>query len=306
MKNKVTIIGAGMVGSTIAYSLIMRDMTEEIALIDIDESLVHAQVLDLQHAVPFTGTTHVHVGTYDDCRDSSIVIMTAGAAQEPGQSRLELVQKNARIMRDIVPRIFAANADATLVIVSNPVDILTRLAIEMFPEKKGHILGTGTILDSGRLRHLLSQALHVSAQSIHAYIIGEHGDSELPLWSSATVGGMKLIDHPELTPQKRKEIFEDARSAAYTIIAGKQATYYAIGAGAADLADALLHDTHTVLPVSHNLDGMYGINDVCLSMPAIVGRGGVIETVHVNITQEEQDALTKSAYILHSVLRDVE
>lgn len=287
-----------MVGSTLAFSLITRKVTEEIALIDINDKLAEAQVLDLQHAVPFCGSTKVFRGTSDDYTDSAVVAICCGAAQKPGQTRLDLVRHNSEIIKGIVPEVFEKNPEAIVVIVTNPVDVLTQLAISLCPERKDQIMGTGTLLDSARLRHLLSLKLGVNAQSIHAYIIGEHGDSELPLWSSATMGNMKLGLCEDLTEDDKQKIFEEARSSAYTIIEGKQATYYAIGAGGAQLISSILHNERSILPVSHYQTGDHGVEDICLSMPVIVGRKGILGHVCLELSDDEQTKLQASATIL--------
>jgi L-lactate dehydrogenase len=298
MKNKVTIIGAGMVGSTIAHSLIMKEIAQEIAIIDINEKLVESQVMDLQHAVPFVGNVDVHVGNYDDYVDSAVVVITCGVAQKKGETRLELVEKNAKIMKGIVPQIFEKNPDIVLVMVTNPVDILTKLAIDMFPDKKDQIMGTGTLLDSARFRHLIGRRMDINPRSIHAYILGEHGDSEFPVWSTAAIGNMKLGTCNRLEDSDKNKVFEEAKNAAYTIIEGKQSTYYAIGAGTAYLLHAILYDKKTVLPVSHLIEGIYQVSDICLSMPAVVGKGGILGKICIQLSEEEQESLQKSAKIL--------
>ncbi len=303
--NKVTIIGAGMVGSTIAYSLILKDIVEEITLIDLNAERVAAQVMDLQHAVPFAGATTVKVGTYADCVDSSVVVITCGAAQKPHETRLDLVQKNVSIIRDVVPKIFKANPKAVIVMVTNPVDVLTYIAITMYPEKKNQIIGTGTILDSARLRHLIGQEMNINPKSIHAYMIGEHGDSEFALWSTAAIGNMKLGTCEELSAQEKDALADDARNAAYTIIEGKQSTYYAIGAGTAHLIQAILYNKRTVLPVSHLMEGEYGVADICLSLPVVVGRGGIIGKLCVKLHDNELARLRESAAILKKTAQEV-
>jgi L-lactate dehydrogenase len=305
MKNKVTIIGAGMVGSTIAHSLIMKEIAEEIAIIDINEKLVKSQVMDLQHAVPFIGNTDVHVGTYDDCTNSDVVVITCGVAQKEGETRLQLVEKNASIMKQILPQIFEKNPNIVLVMVTNPVDVLTKLAIDMFPDKKDQILGTGTLLDSARFRHLIGQKLDINPKSIHAYILGEHGDSEFPVWSTAAIGNMRLGTCTRLNDIDKDSIFEEAKNAAYTIIEGKQSTYYAIGAGASYLINAILHNKKTVLPVSHLVEGVYGVENVCLSMPAVIGSGGIIGRICVELSEAEQENLKKSVDILKEIYNSI-
>ncbi len=297
-RNKVTIIGSGMVGSTVAYSLVLNDTVEEIALIDINEKLVASQVMDLQHAVPFAGATTVKVGTYEDCADSAVVVITCGAAQKVGETRLDLVQKNAAIIREVVPNIFTHNPDAVIVMVTNPVDVLTYLAVRMYPEKSAQILGTGTILDSARLRHLIGEVMNINPKSVHAYMIGEHGDSEFALWSTAAIGNMKLGTCQELSAKQKEQLASAARNAAYTIIEGKQSTYYAIGAGTEHVVRAIVHNKRTVLPVSHLLDGEYGIRDVCLSTPVVVGRGGVVGKLCVKLDDTEVEQLRRSAQVI--------
>ncbi len=305
MNNKVTIIGAGMVGSTVAYSLVLQSFVDEIAMIDLNQDLLRAQVMDLQHTVPFVDRAEVKMGTYADCVDSRMVVITCGAAQKPGESRLELVQKNATIIKEIMPKIFEHNPNAIVLMVTNPVDVLTRLAVSLFPDKRNHIFGTGTVLDSARLRHLLGQTLHISAQSIHAYMLGEHGDSEFPAWSTATIGNMRLQDCKMLHDEEKMRIFQEAKNAAYTIIEGKQSTYYAIGAGCAQVIYAVMRDEKVVLPVSHMIKNLYGISETCLSMPAIVGVDGIEDRLHVPLNEHEQDLLRKSAEVLQETFAAV-
>ena len=305
MKNKVTIIGAGMVGSTVAYSLVLQDIVEEIAIIDLNEELVRAQVMDLQLSVPFVGRTEIKVGTYADCADSNVVVITCGAAQKPEETRLDLVQKNAAIIKGIVPQVFAQNPDTILVMVTNPVDVLTKVAISLFPDKKDHIMGTGTILDSARFRELIGQKLDIDPKSIHAYILGEHGDSEFPVWSTAAIGNMKLGTCNRLNVDDQEMLFNEAKNAAYTIIAGKQSTYYAIGAGCAHLIRTIVHNKKSVLPVSHLMEGAYGITDVCLSMPAVVGSNGVEGRLCIELNEKEQQSLRVSAQILQETFASI-
>lgn len=305
MKNKVTIIGAGMVGSTVAYSLVLQEIVNEIALIDLNEDLARSQVMDLQHSIPFIGHTAVKVGTYDDCTDSAVVVITCGAAQKPGETRLDLVQKNAAIIKNVVPAVFEKNPDTIIVMVTNPVDILTQLAISLFPDKKDRIMGTGTILDSARFRHLIGEKLDIDPKSIHAYILGEHGDSEFPVWSTASIGNVKLGTCNKLSPQEQEEIFEGAKNAAYTIIEGKQSTYYAIGAGCAHLINSIVRNKRSILPVSHLMEGSYGISDVCLSMPAVVGREGIAGRLCIELTDEEQGFLKNSAEVLKKTFQEI-
>jgi L-lactate dehydrogenase len=305
MNNKITIIGAGMVGSTIAYSVVNKEIAEEIALIDINDKLVNSQVMDIQHAVPFLGQTSIHVGDYDDIKNSMIVVITCGIAQKKGETRLNLIEKNAKIIKDIIPRIFEKNPKAIIVMVTNPVDILTKLAIDMFPKKKNQILGTGTLLDSARFRHLIGQKMNINPKSIHAYVLGEHGDSEFPVWSTAQIGNMKLGTCTRLNKKDKEKIFQKTKNAAYTIIEGKQSTYYAIGAGTAYLLQVILQNKKTILPISHLIENQFGIDHVCLSMPAIVGKNGIVSNICLELSKQEQELLIKSANILKKIYQKI-
>ncbi len=300
--DKITVVGAGMVGATSAYSIVAKDIVQEVAIIDVNEDLAKAQVMDLQHSVPFFGSTQVKVGTYEDFRDSRVVVFCAGSAQKEGQTRLDLIKNNSKIVQAIVPEIFSRNPDAILIMVTNPVDALTYLAIKMFPEKKRQILGTGTMLDSARFRHLLGEKLRINPRSIHAYIVGEHGDSELPFWSTAMTGSMSINECRILSQPEKDEIFDQAKNAAYAIIKGKQATYYAIGAGVAHLCSAIINDKRVILPVSHLMEGEFGISDVCLSVPAVVGKEGIAGHMCVVFSDSELELLQRSAEALKQAI----
>lgn len=295
IKNKVTIIGAGMVGSTTAHSLIAAYTTEEIAIVDINKKLVQAQVMDLQHSIPFWGYTKIKAGSYKDVKDSKVVIIACGASQKKGETRLDLLSKNAQIIKDIVPRIFKENPDVIIILATNPVDILTNIAIKLFPKKQSQIFGSGTILDSARFRFLLGEKIDINPKSVHAYIVGEHGDSELALWSSVTVGNTPLDNFQKISQKDKNQIFEDAKNAAYAIIAGKQSTYYAIAAGLAKLTKAIFYDKKTVYTVSHPLNGRFGIKDVSLSLPAVIGAKGLVREIDLKLSSKERKLLKKSA-----------
>lgn len=305
-KNKVTIIGAGMVGATTAYSLVQNNITQEIALIDINQKLVKSQVMDLTHSVPFSSYTKVKVGSYDDVKDSKVVILTAGAAQRSGgQSRLDLVGINVKILKEVVPQVFKKNPNAILIIVTNPVDVLTYTAVKMFPKKKNQIFGTGTVLDSARFKTILSEKLKVNPRSIHGYVVGEHGDSEVALWSTVSIGNTPIDKFKKFSVTEKNKIYEQAKNAAYAIIEGKQSTYYAIGAGAAEVARAVLYDQKTVLPVSHLMEGEYGIKNICLSLPVVVGCHGIEKTLMPPISSDEIKRLKSSAAKLKEVYKKV-
>ena len=304
-RNKVTIIGAGMVGSSVAYSLVISNIAQEIALIDKNKKLAESQVMDLQHSVPFWGYTKIKAGNYRDIRDSKIVVVCCGVSQKPGESRLDLVKRNAEIIKEVVPKIFKENREVVVLMVTNPVDVLTHLSTKLFPEKKNKIIGSGTILDSARFRFLLGDYLKINPKSVHAYIVGEHGDSELALWSTATIGNTSISNFKKLNSKAKKEIFEQAKSAAYTIIEGKQATYYAIASGVAQIVETVFFDKRMVLPISHYIDGEYGIRDLCLSLPVVLGEDGIKERMQPNISLQEKKLLQESAKKLKKVIKSV-
>jgi len=299
-KNKVTIIGAGMVGSTSAFGLIAADITEEIALIDLNKKMLASQVMDLQHSVPFWGYTEVKVGDYDDIKDSNLVVITCGASQRVGETRLDLLKKNAGIIKEIMPKIFKKNPNAVVLIVTNPVDILVNIACKMFPRKKNQIFGSGTILDTARLRLILGEKMSVDPKSVHAYIVGEHGDSELALWSTAMIGNTPVNRFAKISAKGKRQVFNQAKNAAYAIIEGKQATYYAIAAGVVQLSKAVLFDKKTVFTASHPLNGEFGIKGVSLSLPVVIGAKGVLRKINLDISAGEKKLLQKSAEKLRS------
>ncbi len=305
LKNKITIIGAGMVGSTIAYSLLLKETVEEIAMIDINKKLLEAQIMDLQHSVSFAGQTQVHQGSYDDCQDSRLAIIACGIAQKPGQTRLDLLKTNAKIIQEVAKKIFQKNDDIVIIVVSNPVDILTRLIIEDFPDKKNQVFGSGTILDSARFRFLLGQKLNINPKSIHAYILGEHGDSEFPVWDTASIGNLELENCQYLSSEEKNNLFQKTKKAAYKIIEGKKSTYYAIGAGVAHLSKVVLFDRKTVLPVSHLMMGEYGIKNVSLSIPTVIGKRGIVKRICLKLSQEELNNLKRSADILEKAYQEL-
>jgi len=304
-RNKVTIIGAGMVGSTTAFALVASNIVEEVALIDNNKKLVKSQVMDLQHSVPFCGYSNIKVGTYNDVKDSQAVIIACGASQKPGETRLDLLKKNSVIIKEIMPQIFKKNPKAVVIITTNPVDILTNIAYKMFPKKKSQIFGSGTILDSARLRFLLGQKMLVDPKSVHAYIIGEHGDSELALWSTAMVGNAKIDNFYKLSDKEKETIFLQAKNAAYAIIEGKQATYYAIAAGLVKIVRAVLYDENTVFTLSHPLTAEFGLKGVSLSLPVVVGSKGITRTIDMNISNSEKKLLISSANKLKQVEKKI-
>jgi len=308
--SKVTVIGTGLVGATSAYSIMARGLASEIVLIDIDRDRAEGEAMDLNHALPFGKPARIWAGDYPDAADSDVVLVAAGAAQKAGESRLSLAKTNVVIIQSIVPQVEAVAPDAILLVVSNPVDVLTYVAQKVTSYPSQRVIGSGTILDTARFRFELARRCEVDPRNIHAYIIGEHGDSEVPVWSLANVAGMRLRDYCPLCRKQcaqhsLDELFENAKNAAYRIIKLKGATYYAIAMGVARLVEAILRDERAVMTVSTLIDGYCGIRDVCLSVPTVIHRGGARETIPLSLSPEEEKALRKSADTLKRVLRSV-
>ncbi len=307
---KVGVVGTGMVGSSFAYSLMQRSIATEIVLVDADHERALGEAMDLNHGLPFVRPVKISAGDYSDLADADLVVMTAGANQRPGETRLDLLQRNAGICREIVPKIFQHNPDGILVIASNPVDILTQIAADVAGVPWGRVIGSGTILDTARFRYLLGSHFGVDARSVHAYIIAEHGDSAVPVWSLANIAGVRLRDFRtedgrQYEQQAMEQIFEQTRNAAYEIIKRKHATYYAIGLGLLTLVEAILRDQRTVLTVSTPLRGNYGVQDIALSLPTIVGGQGAQEVLQLELSQDEQTAFAASAQTLRDRLAQV-
>jgi L-lactate dehydrogenase len=299
-----------MVGSSFAYSLMQRSIATEIVLVDADPERALGEAMDLNHGLPFVRPVKISAGDYPDLADADLVVMTAGANQRPGETRLDLLQRNAKICREIVPKIFQHNPNGILVIASNPVDILTHIAAEVAGVPWGRVIGSGTILDTARFRYLLGTHFGVDARSVHAYIIAEHGDSAVPVWSLANIAGVRLRDFRtedgrQYEQQAMEQIFEQTRTAAYEIIKRKHATYYAIGLGLLTLVEAILRDQRTVLTVSTPVRGNYGVQDISLSLPTIVGGQGAQEVLQLELSQEEQAAFAASAQTLRDRLAQV-
>ena len=307
---KVVVVGAGAVGSTFAYALAQKGLAEEIILIDASHDFAEGQALDLAHGLPYYPSVQIRVGQSQDYADAQVIVITAGAKQAPGESRLALVKKNAAILASIVDEIVAQESQAVILVASNPVDILTYVALKRSGWPKGRVIGSGTVLDSARFRYLLSQHLGVDPRSVHAFIIGEHGDSEVPAWSLANVAGMHLPDFCRLNgrgcgEEEQVEIFNQTRDAAYRIIEKKGSTYYAIGASLLRLVEAILRNQNTVFSISSYIEDYYGISDVCLSIPSIVDRGGVEKVIMLDLNQREIDGLRGSAEVLRNIIKQL-
>lgn len=305
---KVVIVGAGAVGATYAYALAQSGLADEIVLIDQNEQLVRGQVLDLVHGQPFFHAVAIREGDSTDYRDAQLIVITAGAAQKPGETRLQLLQKNAAIMRSIVSDIVAHNAEGLMLIVSNPVDVMTHVAIEQAGGNRQRVFGSGTVLDSARLRHFLSKHCGVDVHNIHAYILGEHGDSEFAAWSLAHIAGMPLAEFCpvcggcEDPSVMRNTIEQQVRDSAYHIINYKGATNFAVGLALVRITKAVLRGENSVLTVSTRLDGEFGLNNVCLSVPCVVAGNGIEKIVECKLPPQEAAALTTSAATLQKAI----
>ncbi|MGM0523600.1 MAG: L-lactate dehydrogenase [Bacillota bacterium] len=299
---KVAIVGTGFVGSSYAYSLVNQGTVSELVLIDLNKERAEGEAQDLNHGVPFGSPMKIKAGDYADCHNVDLVVITAGANQKPGETRLDLASKNANIMRGIVKEIMASGFDGILVIASNPVDVMTHVAYEASGLPKERVIGSGTILDTARFRYLLSDYFQVDSRNVHAYIVGEHGDSELPIWSHVTIGGLPLNVYGKLNnfyeDRDMQAIFENVRDAAYQIIQKKGATYYGIGMGLARLTKALLYNENSILTVSTYFEGEYDIDGVYMGIPAVVNANGVREILRLNLSDREQQLLENSAKIL--------
>ena len=307
---KVVIVGAGAVGSTFAYALAQRGLAEQISLIDMNQGLAAGQVLDLAHGLPYYPPVQINVGNKKDYADASVIVITAGAKQNPGETRLDLLQKNASMVEAIVDDIVGENSQAILVVATNPVDVLTYVALKRSGWPTGRVIGSGTVLDSARFRYLISQYCNVDVGNVHAYILGEHGDSELPAWSLTHVAGIPIDEYgPKYGSgdwsAERERIVREVKESAYHIINYKGATYYAIGMALVRIVGAILQDQDSVLTVSTLLDGEYGIRDVCLGIPCVVGQRGVLRVVEAALSTEEEKALQRSAATLREALKNL-
>lgn len=303
---KVVVIGCGFVGSAISFCLMQSGLFSEMVLIDADEAKAQGEAMDIGHGVPYVGNIRIYAGDYGDVKDAAMIIITAGVSQKVGESRLDLVQRNVDIFQMIIPKIKAAGFEGILLIVSNPVDILSYTAWRISGFPKERVIGSGTVLDTGRLKYRLGQHLNVDSRSVHAFIIGEHGDSEIAAFSSANVSGIALSDFCKLRGHLCEEgtydaIEEQVRNSAYEIIEKKHATYYGIAMAVKRICEAIVKDEKSILPLSHFMEGEYGIRDIYLSMPVVVGKNGIEARVPITLDEEEQKALQESAGILKEI-----
>lgn len=300
---KVGIVGSGLVGSAAAYAMVLLGGVREVVLVDLDHKLARAHAEDILHATPFAHPVWARAGGYEALEGAKVVVIAAGVAQRPGETRLQLLDRNAQVFAQVVPRVLQAAPEAVLLVATNPVDVMTQVAYRLSGLPPGRVVGSGTILDTARFRALLAEHLRVAPQSVHAYVLGEHGDSEVLVWSGAQVGGVPLAAFAEargrpLTPEDRARIDEGVRRAAYRIIEGKGATYYGIGAGLARLVRAILTDEKGVYTVSAFTPQVEGVKEVALSLPRILGAEGVEATIYPSLDEGEREALRQSATIL--------
>ena len=296
-------VGCGAVGSTAAYAMALQGACDEIVLVDLNPRLADAQARDILHATPFARPVRITSGDYDALAGAAVVVIAAGVAQRPGESRLQLLDRNALVFKSVIPAVLRHAPDAVLLIATNPVDIMTHIAARLAGGPPGRVLGSGTILDTARFRALLGEHLEIAPASIHAYVLGEHGDSEVLLWSDARVGGIALATFAEQTSRPitlaaRAAIDVGVRRAAYTIIEGKGSTYYGIGAGLSRLVRAILGDERAVFTVSCPTPEILGVQSVTLSLPRVLGKGGVTATLDPSLEAGEQDSLRRSAELL--------
>jgi L-lactate dehydrogenase len=310
---KIGVVGSGFVGATAAYAMVMRGVGREIVLVDRNEKRSRAEADDILHAVPFAHAAEVYAGDYTALAGSRVVIMAAGVNQQPGETRLQLLERNAAVFHDVIPQIIANAPDAVLVVATNPVDVMTHLTARIAGDhgwEKGRVLGSGTTLDTARFRALLGRFIGVDAQHVHAYVIGEHGDSEVLTWSLVSIGGIPLDEFcnqrgKHLDSGTRTEIDDQVRHAAYHIIEGKRATYYGIGSALARIAEVILRDQNAILTVCAPTDDVAGVTDVTVALPWLISGEGVVEQLPIPISAQERRKLADSAGIVKEAINSL-
>ncbi|MEH6938635.1 L-lactate dehydrogenase [Bacillus sp. JJ664] len=309
--NRVALIGTGAVGASYAFGMLNAGLAEELVMIDLNKDKAEGDAMDLSHCLPFVSSrTKIWAGDYNDCKDANLVVITAGAAQKPGETRLDLVSKNCMIFKGIIGAIMEAGFDGIFLIATNPVDILTYVTWKFSGLPKERVIGSGTSLDTARFRYLLGDYFNVDARNIHGYIIGEHGDSELPVWSQTTVGTQPiqrvLKKNPKYSMRELDEIFLNTRDAAYHIIKRKGATYYGIGMGLVRLTKAILKNENSIITVSAYLEGQYGENDLYIGVPAVINRSGIREIVELDLNDLEARQFKNSVEILRISMESIQ
>lgn len=311
---KIGIVGTGLVGSTAAYAMVMRGVGREIVLVDLNKKRAEAEAQDILHAVPFSNPLNIHAGEYADLKDAKVVVVCAGVSQKPGETRLDLLKRNQQVFRAVIPAVLEHAPDAILLIASNPVDVMTHLAADVAAEfgvPSNRVLGSGTTLDTARLRSLLAQKLDIDAIHVHAYVLGEHGDSEMIPWSQITVGVIPLTEFCDqwnlcIEEDDQKEIEEQVRNAAYQIIEGKGATYYGVGSAIARIVEVILGNQRALLTVCTPLHSFAGCDHVTISLPHLVGGEGILNTLQMPLTPEEEKALYHSASVVYSAIQELQ
>lgn len=308
---KIGIIGLGNVGASIAFCLATSSLFNEIVLVDLNKEKAQGEALDISHGLPFIRPVKIYAGNYDDLIDAKIIIITAGAAQKEGETRLDLVNKNVAIFKKIIPEISLRKYQGILLIVSNPVDILTYVTLKLGNFNKNKVIGSGTVLDTARLKYKLGEHLNVDSRSIHAFIVGEHGDSEIVLWSNANISGIPLHKFCELRgyfdhDYETSKIASDVKNSAYEIINKKQATYYGIALSTKRIVEAIIYDEKSILPISSIIEDEYGMNDVSLSLPSLIGKDGLIQHIPLLINKEEKEKLYHSYLELKKIINKLE
>ncbi|MGM0502893.1 MAG: L-lactate dehydrogenase [Bacillota bacterium] len=310
-KHKVAIIGAGSVGATTAYALMVQGIASEIVLIDINKDKAEGEAMDLMHGASFVDPVEIYAGDYSNCENADIIIITAGAKQTPEETRLDLVKKNTDIFKQIIPNITRYNEEAILLVVTNPVDILTYVTLKISNLSKNQVIGSGTVLDSSRFRSLISNHCKVAANNVHGYIIGEHGDSEVPVWSLTNIAGTNLDNYCPICDYncdngELKNIGEQVKHSAYEIIEKKGSTFYAVSLAAARIVRSILRDENSILTISSLMAGHYGIEDICLSLPTIVNSSGVNKILNLPLNETEKEAFIQSAETLKDIAANLD
>jgi L-lactate dehydrogenase len=308
---KAAIIGAGFVGASIAFALMQKGLYNELVLVDANKDKAQGEAMDIAHGLPYSKPMKIYAGEYQDIADASLIIITAGAAQKPGETRLDLIKKNSAIMTSIVKELVKVKAEGILLIVANPVDVLTHVALKVSGFPRERVFGSGTVLDTARLKYLLSDKLQIDTRNVHAVIMGEHGDSEFPAWSFANVSGMPLEDFAELRgfqdyESLKNEIQEEVKNSAYEIIAKKVATYYGIALSVARIAECIVKNEHSMLPVSVELNGEYNLTGSALSIPAIISAKGVEQILELPLSAKEKRELRSSSDTLKEIIKTLD
>jgi L-lactate dehydrogenase len=311
--NKIAVIGAGGVGATTAYALMVQGVGSEIVLIDVNKDKAEGEAMDLRHGASFVNPVDIYAGDYEDLADAKLIVITAGAAQKPGETRLDLIKKNTGIFKNIVSSITKYNQDGILLVVTNPVDILTHLTYKLSGFPANRVIGSGTVLDSSRFRSLLSKNCGVAASNVHGYIIGEHGDSEVPVWSLTNIAGTKIENYCPICNQdcndkdhSLEEISDQVKNAAYEIIEKKGATFYAVALAVSRIARAILRDENAVLTVSSLMEGYYGVEDISLSLPTLINSNGIERVLELPLAEKEEKAFKDSAEHLKENIKELD